>query len=145
MPSNKEGKIPMKIRRLLVINAIIAIPFGIGSVLAPNTFSTIYGAALGPAGSLMMQFGGAWLIGIGLLTWLLRNATDPEVQGGLALGLLVTYIIGGAVALLGQISGVLNALGWMIVGINAFLALGYGYALLSRHEVFEAKPRAQQG
>jgi len=135
----------MKIRTLLVINTIIALPFGIGSVLAPNAFLSFYGATLGPAGSLMMQFGGAWLIGIGLLAWLLRNATDPEVQRGMALGLLVMYSIGGGVALLGQLSGVLNTLGWIVVGINAFFALGYGYALLSRHGVFEARPRAHQG
>ena len=71
--------------------------------------------------------------------------TDPDVQQGLALSLLVMYSIGGGVALLGQLSGVFNSLGWMIVGINAFLALGYGYALLGRHEVFEAKPHTHQG
>jgi hypothetical protein len=135
----------MKIRTLLVINTLIALPFGIGSVMAPNAFMTLYGATLDPAGSLMMQFGGAWLIGIGLLTWLLRNTAEPEVQQGMALGLLVMYSIGGGVALLGQLSGVLNALGWIVVGINAFLALGYGYVLLSRQEVLEAKPRVHQG
>ena len=135
----------MKIRRLLVINAIIALPFGIGSVLAPNAFLALYGATLGPAGSLMMQFGGAWLIGIGLLAWLLHKTTDPEVQQGMALALVVMYSVGGVVALLGQLSGVLNALGWIVVGINAFLALGYGYILLSRHELFEARLRAHRG
>jgi len=93
----------------------------------------------------MMQFGGAWLIGTGLLAWLLRNATDPEVQQGMALGLLVLYSISGGVALLGQLSGVLNELGWIVVGVNAFLVLGYSYAPLSRHDVLEVKPRAHQG
>lgn len=135
----------MKTRTLFVITAIIALPFGIGSVLAPKAFLSLYGATLGPAGSLMMQFGGAWLIGIGLLTWFVRNVAEYEVQRGIVLAFLVMYIVGVGVALLGQFSGVLNALGWLIVGINAFLAMGYGYALFTRREAIEAAPLAQQG
>ena len=135
----------MKTRPLFVINAIVALPFGIGSVLAPDLFLSLFGAKLGPAGSLMMQFAGAWLIGIGLLTWLARNASDHEVQRNIALAFMVMYIVALVVALLGQFSGVLNALGWLVVVINACLALGYGYALFTGREATKAVSRIQQG
>lgn len=57
----------MKLKSLFVFNAITAIIFGVGSVLAPQALVSLFGATLNPAGMLMMRYGGAWLIGIGLL------------------------------------------------------------------------------
>ena len=119
----------MNTRTFFIINTIIALPFGVGSVLAPNLFISLFGASLEPAGALMMQFGGAWLIGIGLLTWLIRNEMKTQVRRHITTALLVMYIVGFIVALMGQLNGVLNALGWLVVGINAFLALSYAYTL----------------
>ncbi|MDT8307007.1 MAG: hypothetical protein RRC07_13840 [Anaerolineae bacterium] len=135
----------MKSRTLFVINTVIAVPFGIGSVLAPKTFLSLYGASLEPAGALMMQFGGTWLIGIGLLTWLVRDATEVKIRRQIMVALLMMYIIGFVVALLGQLSAALNALGWLVVGINAFLVLGYATTLFSQPEAAEARPLAQRG
>ncbi|MFW6115569.1 MAG: hypothetical protein ACOC7Y_00745 [Chloroflexota bacterium] len=41
----------------------------------------------------MMQVAGAWLIGIGLVTWLTRDAAESEVGRGIALALLVAYAV----------------------------------------------------
>jgi len=117
----------MKLRSLFIVNTIIALPFGVGAVLAPKAFLSLYGATLDPAGSLTMQFAGVPLIGIGLLTWLARNATESETRRAIVLALLITDIVGFIVALLGQLYGVLNVLGWSTVGIYLLLALGYGY------------------
>ena len=69
----------------------------IGSVLAPHLFLSLFGATLGPAGAVMMQYGGAWLIGIGLLTCIDvfgRYAIGRPLQGAfevseLAMGALI--------------------------------------------------------
>jgi hypothetical protein len=71
----------MKLKALFIANTIVSVPFGIGSVLAPHLFLSLFGATLNPAGALMMQYGGAWLIGLGLLTWLTRNAADSGMGG----------------------------------------------------------------
>jgi len=117
----------MKLRSLFIVNAIVALPFGVGAVLAPKPLLSLYGAALDSAGSLTMQFAGVPLIGIGLLTWLARNAAESETRRAIVLALLIADIVGFIVALLGQLSGVLNELGWSTVGIYLLLALGYGY------------------
>ena len=57
----------MKLKSLFVFNAITAIIFGVGSVLAPQALVSLFGDTLNPTGMLMMRYGGAWLIGIGLL------------------------------------------------------------------------------
>ena len=119
----------MKLKTLFIANSIVSIPFGIGSVLAPYLFISLFGATLSPAGALMMQYGGAWLIGIGLLTWLSRDAAASQAGRQIALALLVAYLIALAVQLLGQLTGVLNALGWIPVAIQLFFAVSLVYVL----------------
>jgi cytosine/uracil/thiamine/allantoin permease len=119
----------MKTKVLFVANAVVSVPFGIGSLLAPHLFLSLFGATLGPAGALMMQHGGAWLIGVGLLTWFTRNAAEPQAGRGIALALFVAYLVALVASVLGQLAGVLNVLGWMPVLIQAFFAAGFGYSL----------------
>lgn len=121
----------MRHKTLFIANAVVSLPFGIGSVLAPHLFLSLFGATLGPAGAYMMQFAGAWLIGIGLLTWFTRAAADSEAGRGIALALLVAYLVALVVSVLGQLAGVLNLLGWMPVAIQVFFVVGLGYSLLA--------------
>lgn len=133
----------MKPKVLFIANTVVSVPFGIGSVLAPHLFLSLLGATLGPAGAVMMQYGGAWLIGLGLLTWLTRNAAESEAGRGIAGGLLVAYLVALAVSVRGQLAGALNVLGWMPVLIQAFFVAGLGYCLLAERKAVAAlAPRA---
>lgn len=133
----------MKLKVVFIANAVVSLPFGLGSVLAPHLFMSLFGTTLGPAGALMMQYGGAWLIGIGLLTWFTRNGADSEAGRGIALALLIAYLIALVVSVLGQLAGVLNTLGWMPVAIQVFFAASLGYLLLAeRRAVAPADRRA---
>ena len=125
----------MKRRHLFVANSVVSIPFGASSVLAPYLFLSLFGATLGPAGAVMMQYGGAWLIGLGLLTWLGRNATDPRAGRSLAQTLLVAYAVALVVSVRGQLAGALNVLGWMPVATQAFFVAGFGYSLLAERRM----------
>jgi hypothetical protein len=130
----------MKLTHLLIVHAIVALVFGIGAVLIPQQFLSYFGPTLDPAGSLMMQFGGAWLIGIGLLAWFIRNTAESEARTGIVLSFLTMSVITFVVALLGQIATVpvLNTLGWLPVVISLILALGYVYFLFAGHEEVQA-------
>lgn len=121
----------MKLKTLFIANAVVSLPFGIGSVLAPRLFLSLFGATLGPAGAYMMQYAGAWLIGIGLLTWLTRDAAGSETGRGIAQALLAAYLVALVASVLGQLAGVLNVLGWMPVAIQAAFAACLGYCLLA--------------
>jgi hypothetical protein len=88
--------------------------------------SSLYGITLDAGGIMMTRFLGACLIGIGLICWLDREA-DPEALQGITLALCIGDTVGFLVALLGQLSGLLNALGWVNVVIWLLLALGLGY------------------
>lgn len=75
----------------------------------------------------MMQYGGVWLIGIGLIAWFARNSTDSDARKAIVLAFLICYSIAFMVALIGQLNNILNALGWGTVALNLVLTLGYGY------------------
>lgn len=124
----------MKLKSLFVFNAITVIIFGVGSVLAPQVLVSLFGATLNPAGMLMMRYGGAWLIGIGLLAWFVRNAADSEARRAIVLAFLICYSIAFIVALISQLAAVLNAFGWGTVALNLLLALGYGYFQFAKQQ-----------
>ena len=124
----------MKLKSLFIFNAITVIIFGVGSVLAPQVFVSLFGATLNPAGMLMMRYGGAWLIGIGLLAWFARNAADSEARRAIVLAFMICYSIAFVLALLSQLAGVLNALGWGTVVLNLLLAIGYGYFQFAKQQ-----------
>lgn len=120
----------MKLQGLFIANTIVSVPFGVGSVLVPNLFLSLFGGTLTPAGAVMMQYGGAWLIGVGLLTWFTRNVADSGTLRAICWALLPAYLVALVVSVVGQLGGVLNALGWMPVVIQLLFAFGFGTYLL---------------
>ncbi len=117
----------MKLSNLLVINAIVALVYGISFVLAPTKVLSLYGMTQGTSEALAGQYFGVALIAIGLLTWLARSVTDSDAQRAIILALLISDVIGVIVSVLGTVSGVMNAVGWSAVGIYLLLGLGYAY------------------
>ncbi len=117
----------MKLSTLFTINAIVSVLFGISFVLAPEFALSFFGVSLSPAGILIARLFGTALLGFAVLTWFARNAGDSEARQAIVMGIFVSEAAAFIVALLGQLGGVLNALGWSAVAIHLLLALGYGY------------------
>jgi hypothetical protein len=116
----------MKLSTFLMVKAIVCLVFGIGFAVVPTTVGSIYALTLDPDGLIMARFFAALLIGIGIILWISRNA-DWNVLKGITLSLCIADTIGFIVALVGQLSGNMNALGWIIVVIWFLLALGLAY------------------
>src|SRR3989304_6058388 len=117
----------MKLSNLLILNAVIALAFGIGFLLLPGPLVALYGATPGPQINLVGQFFGVELIHVGLLAWLARNVADGLAQRAMVLAFLVGDALGLVIALIGTLSGVLNAVGGSAVVIYAILTLGYAH------------------
>jgi len=117
----------MKFKNLLVINAVVALVYGISYQFVPKTILSLYGLTTGQGEILMSRLFGAPLIGIGLLTWFVRNIRDSETQRALILSMLVYHLIGFVITIHGTVTGVMSAAGWTGVGIFLFFTLGYAY------------------
>jgi hypothetical protein len=117
----------MKLSTMFIIYAVISAIFGLTFIFMPQTALALYGITLSPGGILIARLFGAALLEFALLSWLVRNAGDSEARKAIILAVFVGEVVGFIVALVGQLSGEVNALGWSTVAIYLLLALGFGY------------------
>jgi hypothetical protein len=117
----------MKVSTLMIVNAVVAVLFGLGFILTPGGVMALYTTETGVALEFVGQLLGAALLGFGILTWAARNAPDSEARRAILLGLFVGDAVGCVLALIAQFGGVVNALGWSTVLIYLLLAIGFGY------------------
>jgi hypothetical protein len=125
----------MKIGVFLAIAAAIAIVYGVAFIVAPDYILITYGMTADTALNLMARYFGLTLIGIGLVTWLIRESSDLKAVRGLLTGLVVQAVIGLLVSIWGTVSGTMNGMGWSAVLIYAILLAGYLYYLFADRTV----------
>ena len=117
----------MKLNVFMTIVAVVAGLFGLGFVFSPEQLMSFYGAAPDASTNYMAQLLGAALLGIAVILWLCKDAEDSPVRQAILLGLFVAEGVGFVVALMTQLGGGINALGWSTVIIYLLFALGFGY------------------
>jgi len=107
---------------------------GIPILLIPNFVYSIFGATLAAGGVFAAREYGASMIGNLMLTWFARNSQESEARWAIILALFVYDAIGFVVTLIAILTNALNSLGWLIVVLYLFLALGFGYFLLPQRK-----------
>lgn len=122
----------MRLSSLLLIAGLLGLLFGLGFLLVPGALLAAYGVTADPAVILMGRFFGAALVQLGLILSLARQVAEPAGQRGIVLGSFLGSAAGLIVALMGQVSGVVHALGWSTVLIYFLLLLGFGSFLVAK-------------
>jgi hypothetical protein len=117
----------MKLRVLLIINAVVILAYALGALFVPATMLMMYGMTPGVGEQLMTRFFGVSMLALGLLSWLVRNSRDASVWQAVIPAFLVFDAAGVVVSLLGTLSKVMSPLGWQVVAIYLLLCLGFGY------------------
>lgn len=117
----------MKLNSFLAVKSLVSVLFGIAFLAVPDWSMSLFGVTLDPSGALMTRYLGAALIGVALLCLLTGRAPASALQRDVVLSLFVFDTLGFILALVGQLSAVFNALGWVIVVIWLLLAAGLGY------------------
>lgn len=117
----------MKFKTLMLIKAVVCLVFGFLLLVFPNQLLTIMGATLGAAGLFTAREYGAALVGNLMLTWYARDAEESKARRAIILDLFIYDAIGFIVTLFNVLNGTLNWLGWGIVAVYLFFAIGYGY------------------
>ena len=119
----------MKLKTILVINAIILGLFGLASLLAPEASATPYGLTLDLVAKHNVQNLGAFYLGLAVLSWMARKVTDTNALRAILLTFFISYNIAMIIAIIDILSGLGNALGWSSVALYLLLLLGFGYYL----------------
>jgi hypothetical protein len=119
----------VKLKILLSITTVISLFNGISYLVVPSATMGSFGSAADPFGLLVARYFGASTLGIGLLSWLGRGLVKSEARRVLVTVLFVTFGLYMIVDLIGVLSRVMNALGWLFVATDLLQALGYGIFL----------------
>ena len=98
-----------------------------GLLIIPATIMSWHGISGDASTILMARYFGVALLGIGFVTWLVRNADESKARDALTLGLPVSYIAGFVLSLQATLAGQMNALGWLPVAVYLLLIIGFGY------------------
>lgn len=117
----------MNLKSLFTINAIIAGFFGLLFFLIPWQMLKVYGMEPGPAINLMSQLFGAAVFGLAVVSWVSRKAGPSDLRSGIVLAFFITNCMGFIMAIISQLSQVVNSMGWSSVAIYFLLAIGFGY------------------
>ena len=78
-----------------------------------------------------MRLAGSLFGGIGLISWLARNA-ERETRRAIVLGLIVSNSLAAAAALSGAISGVYNQFAWGPVMTFGFFAIAFVQSIFKK-------------
>jgi len=117
----------MKLGNLFAVNAVIAGLFGLAFVFAPAQLLAQYGLVIDAGFGLVAQLFGAALVGYAILTWLVRKVGDSEARRAIVLALFISDGVAFVLALMAQLKGLVDSLGWSTVAIYLLLALGFAY------------------
>jgi hypothetical protein len=124
----------MKLKTLLIIKAIVCLCLGLPILLIPNFIYSIFGASLTVGGAFAAREYGASMMGNLMLTWFARNSQESDARWAIILALFVYDAVGFVISLIAVIAGALNPLGWLVVALYLFLAIGFGYFLIPKRE-----------
>ncbi|KPJ98602.1 MAG: hypothetical protein AMJ60_07690 [Desulfobacterales bacterium SG8_35] len=122
----------MTLKNLLIIKALVCLFIGIPVLLFPEFTYSLFGTALAAGGTFAARQYGASMMGNLMLTWFARNAQQSDPRRAIILALFVYDAVGVVITLIAIMSGALNPMGWLIVGLYLFFALGFGYFLLKK-------------
>ena len=128
----------MKLKTLLIIKAIVCLCLGLPILMVPNFVYSIFGATLAAGGVFAAREYGASIMGNLMLSWFARNSQESEARWAIILALFVYDAVGFVVSLIAILSGGINSLGWMVVVLYLFLAIGFGYFLLPLRKSLQA-------
>ena len=117
----------MKLNTLFVINAVVAVLFGLGFILIPSQLLSLYNVDMNEAGIYLARLLGAAFLAFAIISWLVRDSVGSHDQRAVVMAFLIADILSFIVSLTYQFQGIANAIGWSTIVIYLLLGLGFGY------------------
>lgn len=116
---------PQKLARVAAAASFI---FGISGIVAPDTLAAAFGIRLDAVGVPLARLACASYIGLGILNWMARDLTDLPAWRAIAVGNLAGWAISAGVVALGILSGLGDAVAWVLVAMQVGFSLTWALA-----------------
>jgi hypothetical protein len=117
-------------RTLMMVAAADGVLFGLGSIMLTDLVLSVFGASTDEFGRATIRQQGGIILGYGIVAWFLRDLDAGAVRRGAIVGVVVSFALTAILATIVVASGLVNALGWIVVVIHAVVALGLAWVLL---------------
>ena len=130
----------MSYKFLFVLNALVALAFGLALLFVPKTVLGLFGVAEGYVSTLLVaRFFGSAMTALGLVLWFAKDADDMAVQKNLGMALLISAILGLVVTIIGMAGNkaVIRSNGWIAIVVYVLFALGYAFVLFLKPKMKE--------
>jgi len=112
---------------LFVVNAIVAVAFGLLLVVAPEIGLNQFAMTTRVQEIFMARAVGAVLAALGAVLWFVKDA-DDALQKKFSMAALAGSVLGIIVTIIG-VATVMKGLGWLAVVVEVLFALGYAFVL----------------
>jgi hypothetical protein len=125
------------VRRLLQLNLLISVVIAVGFITLPGQSLSLYGITSTDALRAIAQYFGTAHLSFAVLLWLALRGNDPRFLRAIVASFFIGDLTGSVVLLFAQLHGVMNGMGWELVGLSFLFAVGYGYGVLRRFPASE--------
>lgn len=109
-------------RVLILVNAVLTLPFGIVALWAPTPVFAQFGVQLDAGGALIARGYGATLVAYGIALALLRDETEPRVLRALLLSMVAFNVIEAVIQGMAGMNGVASSAVYGNVVVHAIVA-----------------------
>lgn len=117
----------MKLKHILIANAIITAFFGLGFVLAPAMQFETFGAQTSVMAETIARSYGASLLGWAVVSWFARNDEPSGARTGLVVASILFHLLGAANLVFAMSAGNINATGWVAVALDVIISAGLAF------------------
>jgi hypothetical protein len=121
----------MTMRTVAIASAAIGALFGLAALLVPAQFVASFGVELPEAGLLTTRLFGAHVLAIAVIDWFARDDLPGEAKDGAERGIVIANLLSLTLSMIlvaaAAVAGIVNAFGWVNVGILAVLAVAWLY------------------
>lgn len=117
----------VNVRGLLTINAVLVVLVALTALLAPTFFLELNGLEITQFTIAQMRVFGAVTIGVGVMSWLLRNEPPSSARRAFLIGAGLNYIVFAIVNVINltSIFGFELRIGWLIFLLNVILGTAF--------------------
>ncbi len=119
-------------RTLFLVTLVLEALVGIGFLLAPAVLLGPFGVTLTDIATPFARLFGSAVISFPILLWFARRSGNPEFKKGVVYSLFAYFLVSTVVLVVIQLAGLMNALGWGLIGIHAALSVWFGYFIVKK-------------
>jgi len=123
----------MLIKRLLQLNLIVSALIAITFIFLPQTTLALYGLSGGSSLQVIAQYFGTTHLAFAVLLWFALRLDEPRFLRMIVISFFAGDLAGTILLFVAQLGGLMGPSGWVLIGMSALFAIGYGYALIRKH------------